>query len=363
MKVLYVYADNPNEWNCSEWNCIIPTNAINRTKDHTAQAIHVSEWLANTEETQKKCQEADIIVVERNYFSDTLTMIQYWKVRNKPVMGIFDDAYDIMHPQNVSYNFWNYGELKYKDPEGNEKTAFMKPEPLEQFKWGMKMLKAVQVPSVNLQKDWSRYNDNVEYIHNYLDIEKYMNVKPLYPHSEDEIIIGWCGSLSHFASFKDSGIATALKKIDRKYKNIKVLISGDKRIYDLLEVEKKVFQPFVSKEQWTPLLKTLDIGLAPLAGEYDKRRSWIKALEYMALKIPFIATAYPTYDELHDYGLMTENGHGNWERALTEMIDNISVYREKAERGYEFALTQTSDANIEKVTLDFYQKVIELPYN
>jgi len=304
-------------------------------------------------------------MVERNYFGDTLTVMQYWKSRNKAIGAIFDDAYDIMHPQNISYGFWTHGEMKYKKgPDEPELTGYMKPKPIEQFKWGLQMVKGVQVPSENLAKDWSKYN-NTYFVHNFLDIDKYMDVAPLYPHPKEEIWIGWCGSMSHYASFNDSGVVQGLRRIARKYPQVKILISGDQRVFELLDVKEgqKIFQPFVPKEQWTPLLKTLDIGLCPLAGEYDKRRSWIKALEWMALKVPWIATKYPTYNEFHDFGIMTENGYKNWEDSLTQMIEEYPKWKDIAETtGYEFAMEQSSDKNIEKVTLALYEKLIEDPY-
>ena len=364
MKVLYVYADTPQEWNCSEWNCIIPAKSINKTENHTAKTLFINDFVKNSEETQEMCREADIIMVERNYFGDTLTIMQYWKVRNKAIGAIFDDAYDIMHPKNISYNFWTHGEIKYKQsPEGEEKTGFMKPKPIEQFRWGLSMVKGVQVPSVNLAKDWSKYGPTY-YVHNFLDMDKYLNIEPLYPkENKDEIIIGWCGSMSHYASFYDSGVLQGLRRITKKYPQVKVIISGDKRIFDLLEVKNKMYQPFVPANQWTPLLKTMDIGLCPLAGEYDKRRSWIKALEWMALKVPFIATNYPTYNELHDYGMMTENGYKNWEESISKMIEEYPKYKELAEtKSFEFAQSQSSYINIEKVTIPLYEKLIKDPY-
>jgi glycosyltransferase involved in cell wall biosynthesis len=324
--------------------------------------MYINDFVQNSQETQKIVNEADIIVVERNYFGDTLTVMQYWKARDKSIAAIFDDAYDIMHPQNISYNFWTHGEISYKDQEGKEGKAYMRPKPIEQFKWGLQMVKGVQVPSENLAKDWSKYN-NTYFVHNFLDMDKYLNVEPLYPHPKEEIWIGWCGSMSHFASFNDSGVVQGLRKVARRHPEVKVLISGDKRVFDLLDVKNKIFQPFVPKEQWTPLLKTLDIGLCPLDGEYDKRRSWIKALEYLAVKVPFIATNYITYDEFHDYGLMTENGYRGWEESLEKMIDEYPKYKEIAETiGYEFAESQSSYKNVEKVTLPLYEKLMDDPY-
>jgi hypothetical protein len=334
------------------------------TGKHTAVTMYINDFVTNTPETQAIVNQADIIVVERNYFGDTLTVMQYWKVRNKAIMAIFDDAYDIMHPQNISYAFWTHGEMKYKDQAGNEGTAYMRPKPIEQFKWGLQMVKGVQVPSENLAKDWSKYN-NTYFIHNFLDMDKYLNVEPLYPHPKDEIWIGWCGSMSHFASFNDSGVVQGLRKVARRHPEVRVLISGDKRVFDLLDVKdnQKRFQPFVPREQWTALLKTLDIGLCPLAGEYDKRRSWIKAMEYLAVKVPFIATNYITYDEFHNYGLMTENGYRGWEESLEKMIEEYPKYKEIAETtGFEFAKSQSSYEKVKEVTIPLYEKLIDDSY-
>ena len=361
MKVVYVYADSPHEWNCSEWNCIIPTKSFNKTKNHSAKSIYINDFTANTKESAEACSSADIIIVERNYFGDALAMIQYWKVRNKTVIGIFDDAYDKLHPQNIAYEFWIKGNVKYKSADsGEEKIATVLPPPLEQFKWGVQSLKAIQVPSVMLASDWSEYNKTY-YVHNYLDMDKYIDVQPLYPH--DDLVIGWVGSLSHYDSFSGSGVLDALNRISRKYPNVTLLISGDKRVFDLLEAKKKVFQPFVPAEKWTSLIKTLDIGLAPLNGEYDKRRSWIKGLEYMALKIPWIASNYQTYDELKEYGIMTENGYKGWTESLIEMIENYPMYKAKAEgESYDFAVEHSSYTNIEKVHVKLYEELINSPY-
>ena len=362
MKVLYVYADSPQEWNCSQHNCIVPAKSVNKTGIHTADTIHINDFVSNTEQSQKLCSEADIIIIERNFFGDTLTMIQFWKVRGKTIIAIFDDAYDLMHPKNVSHDFWNLGELKFADKDGKEQISYMNPKPLVQFVWGLKMVKAVQVPSVNLAKDWGKYNQTY-YIHNYLDMDNYLNAEPLYPHPKDEIVIGWAGSMSHFASFSESGLMVALRKIGKKYPKVKFLFGGDKRIFDLVEVSNKIFQPHVPDDKWTSLLKTLDIGLAPLWGEYDKRRSWLKPLEYLAVKVPVAGTDIITYDDLKEHINVTENGSSNWFNLLSEMIENYPKYKEKAETtSFEFALQQSSYIKIPEVAIPLYQRLIDSPY-
>jgi glycosyltransferase involved in cell wall biosynthesis len=363
LNVLYVWADSPNEFNCSKWNCIQPKNSIDKLEGHSADAIYINEFTKNTKEVQEKCMKADIIVVERNYFGDASVMVQFWKNRKKTVIGIFDDAYDIIHPKNISYDFWTQGKVQITSKEGEKKDAFLLIHPLKQFKWTLNMFKGVQVASEQLQKDWVKYNPNTYFVHNYLDMDKYLDVEPLFQKDDSEIVIGWCGSLSHLPSFEGSGAIRALEKIAKKYPNVKILIGGDKKIFDLINVDNKIFQKHVPAEQWESLLKSIDIGLAPLSGEYDKRRSWIKALEYMALKIPWIATNYPTYRELKEFGIMTENGYHNWEHALTEMIENYDNYKKLAENeAFEFALQQSSYEKVKEVTIPLYEKFIEMEY-
>jgi glycosyltransferase involved in cell wall biosynthesis len=352
--------ESGDDCNCSEWNCISPSNAINRTKNNKAEILYINDFVANTAYSQKICGEADIIVVERNLFGDTLTMIQYWKGRNKTVLAIFDDGYHIMHPQNISYGFWMDGELKRQNDAGQIEVHKLVPHPMTQFKWGLKMVKGVQVPSQKLADDWSSISKTY-YVHNYLEADRYQNVEPM--HKRDEKVIGWCGSLSHHSSFTDSGVLDALRRIARKRSDVFFLISGDQRLYEMLETKKKMFQPFVPREQWTSLVKSLDIGLAPLSGEFDKCRSWIKALEYMALKIPWIGTDYPTYTDIKEFGFMVNNGMYNWENAINEVLDHYPDYKKLADnQAYEFAMEQTSDKNIEKVTLRLYEKLINEPY-
>jgi len=406
LKVLYVYADTPNELNCSKHNCLFPAEAINRLDEHSAKTITMNDFIKNSKETQQLCGEADILIIERNFFSDTLTIMQFWRSRGKKIVAIFDDAYDIISKDNPAYYFWKLNQKKmpvdsiaqriattFKQSNRNDDKLWNnipveEREPLAkealkiltdkiplkinimesklpnitQFIWGLKMVNAVQVPSKMLKLDWKKYNKNIYHINNYIETEKYLNVAPLHPHNG--IIIGWQGSLSHFASFKESGVLAALKSICNKYPQVKVMIGGDKKVFDAVDLpnDKKMYHNYVPEQQWPSLLKTFDIAIAPLATEYDKRRSWVKVLEYLALKIPWAATRFPTYDSLIAHGELVINSEGNWTRTLSDMVENINIYKNKANgTPYQFALNQSYDKNIEK-TLEIYQKIIDMPY-
>jgi glycosyltransferase involved in cell wall biosynthesis len=359
-----IYADMPHEQNCSGHNIFNPNNAINKTGIHSSSYIHVNEFIQNSPETQKSCMEADAIIFERNFFQDALTILQFYWVRAKPLIGIWDDGYSRLEKTNPAFPFWEHGEIKYKDEKGEEHTNIMNPKPLTQMKYYLHMLKGAQVVSDALIEDWSPYIDCYK-INNHLVMDRYKNVNaPLWPHPNTEIWIGWTGSLSHRYSFQGSGLMMAYRKICKKFPNVKILITGDKKIYDELDIpnNRKMFCGFVPADQYPALIKSLDICTIPLAGEYDKRRSQIKPLECLALKVPFIATDYPNYNHLRPYGTFTENGKENWENAITDAIENLPMYREKAvDVGYPFALTQDIDLHVQE-RIDLYQKLIDKPY-
>lgn len=362
MNVVFVYADRPNEMNCSLWNCFFPTKAINKTRDNKATLFTIDEFIKNTEEVQKACQESDIIIIERDLFGDTLTMMQYWKVRNKNVAVIFDDAYHIIEPENVSYPFWHNSTVIEINPETKEKrTVNVVPKPLDQFKWGLRISKGAIMPTKVLAEDWQDYTYTYA-THNYLDMDRYKDSEPLIKHSD--IVLGWCGSMSHFSSFTRSEILPAINYVIKKYPNVKIMIGGDRRVFDRINVpeSKKLFVPYVPEEQWASLVRSIDIGLAPMAGDYDQRRSWIKALEYMVLKVPWIASKSKTYEELEDYGKIINNSLNNWKDGLCEMIENLSEKKKFAETtAYEFALEQSQDKNVDK-NLAIYQAIIDSDY-
>jgi len=362
LNLVYVGADKAHEKNCTQHNIERPARAVNKLEGYHADVIDIDMFTANSPETQNIISKADAVIIERNYFNDTLALMQLWKGRAQNLIAVFDDAYDIMHRRNVAYPFWKHGELSATNENGKIKRVYANPKPLDMFAWGCQIVKAIQVPSRYLQQDWSRFNDTY-LVHNYIEAEKYIDIKPLYPH-KDSIIIGWGGSLSHLASFTDSGALKAMKRVVHKYKNVKVMISGDKRVFDEVDlpVGKKLYQPFVPEEQFLPLIKTFDIAIAPLCGEYDKRRSRIKVLEYCALQIPFIASDYPPYEEMKEYGTYVNNTSDEWEEALCHTIDKLKEKQEFAKGiPFEWAMSQSYDKNISK-TLDLYQKIINTPY-
>lgn len=345
MKVVYVYADTPLEWNCSEWRCAVPARAVNRTTRHSAALLSLKDFALNTPQARAACEPADVIAVQRNLYGPVLSAILHWKARDKVVIADFDDAYDLTPATNPSYPFWFKGTVVQAD--GAAQT--IDPIPLTQFKWGLRLAHAATVPSKRLADDWQAYTP-VHYLPNYIDLEKYQDILP---ERHDGVWIGWGGSVSHLQSFTGSGILAALKRVCRARPQVKVLIHGsDQRIFDQLPLppQQKLLHPWVPYAEWPRQLAKFDIGLAPLYGAYDERRSWIKVLEYMVMKIPWIASDGPAYADLRPYGWLVKNTPSAWERVLLDVIDHLDDYRaEAAHEPYLFGISQAVDANVDKI--------------
>ncbi len=356
MRIVYVYSDNPLEWNSSEWRCAVPARALNRTGVHAARLLSRFDFVKNTPKVQEACINADIIIIERALYGPMLAAIQHWKAQDKIVVADFDDAYHLMTPDNPSYRFWGENQARRIDENGNETWEKVDPPPLTQFKWGLRLVHAATVPSKRLADDWKDYTDMV-YLPNYIDLQKYqVDLKP-----HDGVVIGWGGSVSHLESFEKSGVIPALRSVCRARPNIKVMICGsDKRIIEKLGLPvKNVLQrPWVPHSHWPNHLAEYDIGLAPLGGAYDDRRSWIKVLEYMVMKIPWVATDSPAYSDLRAYGWLVKNTAGAWERVLMDMVDHLEEHKAEAARdAYLFGIAQNIDEHVEEI-IKVYNTVI-----
>ena len=141
------------------------------------------------------------------------------------------------------------------------------------------------------------------------------------------------------------------------------MICGDKRIYDKIEIpeDKKIFQGYVSPEQWGGVIaRSFDIGVAPLAGEYDKYRSWIKPIEYCLTSTPWLASDNGvTYYEIKDlnYGKFVQNDVDEWTRMLLQTVDNIEEENEKMKGApLEFGKQQDISLHAEEIA-DIYREI------
>jgi glycosyltransferase involved in cell wall biosynthesis len=316
--ILFVHSDGWNEWNCSEHRCFVPFRALRRAGYHV-EIMDVEKWKSIDAKKDAASITADLIILQRNAFDVAINKISYWKAMGKAVVVDLDDAYELMTEATgaPSYEFWKYGRV-----EQNGKPATISPKPIEQLKWGVKIAGAVSSPSNVILDDWDKYGVRKYFIPNYLQMDVYKR-HPV--HKElGKIYIGGGGSMTHLESWRSSGVTKALQQICKKYPQVMVVVCGDQRVCGTLGV--KATQ--IAYSGWQPYmlysksLSYLDIGLLPLSGEYDRRRSSLKAAEYIIMGIPWIASDLEPYHDMK-CGLVVKNTVEEWFSNMEAIINSL----------------------------------------
>jgi glycosyltransferase involved in cell wall biosynthesis len=99
----------------------------------------------------------------------------------------------------------------------------------------------------------------------------------------------------------------------------------------------------VSGSPWRPLdlhplvVSAIDVGVVPLADtQFNQAKSCLKGLEYMALGIPFVASATEEYEWLWGLGAGVRplaSKSRAWRRQLVEFMRDEALRAELAEQG------------------------------
>lgn len=360
MHITYVYSDTENEWNSSEWRCAVPARAINESGQHQAFMVGIRDFVRNTLAAESACSASDVIVVQRSFVEPVMSRIRLWRERGKTVIGDFDDAFDLIPRDNSGYKYWNRGMVLQRQPDGKNRLIKIDPHPLEQFKKGLAELDAVTVSSELLADDWREYTSAIHHVPNFIQLERYKNVQST-GRGNGEIVIGWGGSASHLGSFQNSKIFPALQAICKSYPQVRIMICGnDPELLRRFPIPsgKLIHQPFVDVDQWPGILANFDIGLAPLHGAYDDRRSWIKVLEYLVMSIPWVATESPPYAMFDGYGSLVKNTSTAWLDALSAAIEEIAQRKAYAtSEPCQFGEAQDISKNFHRIT-DVYRQYL-----
>jgi len=356
MNILFVEADLPHELSTSIWLCRIPAAAINRTGKHRAQVVFRDEFVAGRVDIDWP----SVIVVERLLAGRMLDVIRDAQKRGKRVIARFDDAYHLMPSYIASSNLWRRSLLIGRTAGGKAQRAKLNVSMIKQFREGLALCDATSTPSRLLCKDYERFAKKMFFVPNYPDLGNRAWLVPKKKH--DGIIIGWGGGGTHKQSWRDSRIIPALESLCREYPQLKIMICGIdqwvvEELTDRLPAGQLITQAWVPSDKWPEVLSEFDIGIAPLAGRYDDRRSWIKVLDYAIKGIPWVATNAPPYTYCQG-GIRVKNKPKNWKRALRTLIEKESTRKKLISVGTNWAWRQGIHSHI-STYLNFFDEVMK----
>jgi glycosyltransferase involved in cell wall biosynthesis len=142
--------------------------------------------------------------------------------------------------------------------------------------------------------------------------------------------IGWTGTHSSLP-FLES-LQPVLAEVSRQ-RQIKLLVIANKE-YRMKDVETE-FIPW-REESEVEDLRQIEIGLYPIpANEYSLGKSSLKALTYMAIGIPLVATAYGTNFRVMQNGVQgfLAASEKEWVQNIIRLIDDIQLRKQMGSAG------------------------------
>jgi glycosyltransferase involved in cell wall biosynthesis len=356
MNILYLYSDTVPEWNCSEHRIAVPFRAMRRKGVH-CELAQLQAWENNPFENDPLTEKADLIIIQRNVFVPTVSKIAYWKAKGKAIVIDFDDAYHLMGKDtgSPSSDFWLYGMIT----EGAVKKVSY-PHPLRCLEYGAKIAGAVSGPSELLLEDWSKFGVRTYFLPNFIEPRLY---KRHVVHKEpNTIYIGGGGSMGHLKSWVDSGIVQALNQLIMEDKRIVVALTGDDRVFAKLtplSPSHKVTMHWETYARYSKNLSQFDIGVLPLCGPYDDRRSWIKPMEYSSMGIPWIGSNRPPNVVPVGTGVLVENTIEDWYKAFRNMVDNLDEITRKSRSLAPSIMDYYDIDNNADLLYNTYERIIE----
>jgi hypothetical protein len=338
---------------CSvEKRCAAPARAINQTGRYNADLIGWRDFGLNSPDVVDLLEKSDYIIIHRGLWSPLLSRIQHWKARDKTLIADFIDAYQLMNNEELSdiYDLEVNGGLQAGDT-GDKSTPF-----LTQLKWTLQSMHGATTPSQRLSDDWNPYTRTLV-LPDFLDLD---HLNMIIPQEHEGVTLGWRGTVRQLNSMKKSGVLMALEALFQMRPNARVVFSLDhpEAIGTInLPANRTEVIDWNDQGGWYRQLGRIDIGLSPMIGELEQRNGCSSILEFMALKIPWIASQGPAVYDYQSYGWIVENTPESWLKAAVETVDYLDDYRAEARVApYLFALSKSLEENVQTI-VDTYVRL------
>ena len=171
--------------------------------------------------------------------------------------------------------------------------------------------------------------------------------------NSENVIIGWTGSHSTLKYLEQ--MAYSLRNIEQHFTNISIMVIADRP--PQLALKSIIFRPWNPKTEIEDLHQ-IDIGIMPLPDdEWSKGKCGFKALQFMALEIPTVASPVGVNPSIIEQG---RNGFlaatdAEWEEYLGRLIMDRELRTRLGKKAREKIVSQYSAASNVKVFLSLFE--------
>jgi len=286
----------------------------------------------------------DLLFVQREamLFGPPVIESLYRSFGNTPMVLDLDDA------TYIPYNSPTYGRL------GSTLKFFGKTDSL------IKNSRAVVCGNSNIAKYVSRFNIRSVEISTIVDNSLFVPIERTNP----DPVIGWIGTHSTFRFL--SALIPILERLSREYKfTLKLIGSGrDEVRIEGVRVENLPWK----LETEISDFQSIDIGLYPIFPDSDYSNEWLegksgfKAIQYMAVGIPFVMSPVGVGSTIGSNGKTHLNAPNleSWYTSLSRLLESKKLRAELGSNGRQYSLENFSLDEHSKKLSDLFKEVTVL---
>jgi glycosyltransferase involved in cell wall biosynthesis len=184
---------------------------------------------------------------------------------------------------------------------------------------------------------------------------------PIHRATDGRVVVGWIGTHSTFPYLES--ILDVLKRVAETDPFLLKIIGGGKNVEGTSGLEVQNFPWNLEREVQD--FQSFDIGLYPIdvslySGQWAAGKSGFKAIQYMAVGIPYVASPVGAIGEIGEPGVtyFAAREDSDWFRALTTLIVDRQVREEMGEAGRKHVVEHYSlPCQVDKLAAALHEAV------
>lgn len=290
-------------------------------QNHWSDSARIDHW------------DCDLIVLQRFMFADLADEIQRARANGQIVVNDVDDWFLGLSPSNHAFNATHPRRVRDVPATFAGKVAAATFD--SDRNHYMRILAASSALTVSTPYLRERYGEHmhgmpIHVLPNAIDPDRWGADQPDRSTRPGRTCYGWVGAIP----WRSTGDLPALSWLGEfaERHDLSLLHAGYlpakdwKTFADYVHADPERMRtlPMESIDKYPRLFAPLDVGFVPLEdAPFNRAKSYVKGIEYAAAGVPFIASALPEYQRLHDeFGIgRTVRKFRDWQRHATALLD------------------------------------------
>ena len=271
----------------------------------------------------------DVVVFQRPGSYQISQIIPILQKRGVKVVIDMDDDLETIHKMNPSFSYY--------DPSSS---------PNRNWQWVKKACSMADVVTATTEALLEKYagKDNGVLLPNCVP-DRFLKVDQP---ANEVVTVGWAGWVKTHPEdlqITHGAVNEAISKQPARFMAI-----GDRDAFNKLQIrnrEPNIYHPGVEFNEYADVVSRLDIGIVPLEdSEFNRSKSWLKALEYAALGVASVVSPTPDNMKLVEQGAAyVARSPKAWRDAIRSLIVNEQERFDLIKRARNVASTWTVEAN------------------